>query len=56
MGLNFLRFVSFKIIVRLTGGNIAPFALSLAVDNFYIFAGEYSFEIDGFSNFFGDFW
>ena len=43
-------------IVSLIGGNIVPFALSLAVDNFSIFAGEYSFEIDDFSNFFGDFW
>ena len=44
-------------IVRLTGGKIVPFALSLVVDNFCIsFTREYSLEVDDISIFFGDFW
>ena len=44
-------------IVKLTGGKIVPFALSIVVDNFCIFfTGEYSFEIDDFSNIFDDVW
>ena len=58
-------FVDFKMIVRLTGGkivrrladNFCTFCAKRSSGQFlYFVTGEYSFETDDFSNFFGHFW